>query len=163
MDRAPAPRSTADERALLLGWLAFQRDTLAWKCAGLTPAQLVTASVPPSNLTLLGLVRHMTEMERHYLVHGVGGAADTLRYCGDDPEGDFEGVAGADPDEDMAAWLEDRARADETIATVADLAAPGAGNGAALRWNLLKVLGEYARHNGHADLLRQRIDGAVGE
>jgi hypothetical protein len=159
-----APDQDGDERPLLLDWLAFHRDALAAKCAGLSNMQLVEAAVPPSNLSLLGLVRHLTEMERVYLVWGIGGGPLTLCYCSDaDPEADFAGAATAGVDATMQIWARERAAADELVAAVPDLATPGAGNGYSLRWNLLKVIGEYARHNGHADLLRETLDGSVGE
>ncbi len=82
MDRAPEP-GNASERDLLLGWLAFHRDALAAKCDGLSAGQLVEASAPPSDLTMLGLVRHMTEMEHVYLVHALGGGSFSLVYCTD--------------------------------------------------------------------------------
>jgi hypothetical protein len=158
------PDQDGDERALLLDWLGFHRDTLAAKCAGLSRTQLVEAAVPPSNLSLLGLVRHLTEMERVYLIWGIGGGPLTLHYCSDaDPEADFAGAATAGVDATMQIWARECAAADELVAAVPDLDAPGEGNGYSLRWNLLKVIGEYARHNGHADLLRETIDGSVGE
>lgn len=157
------PDLRGGERALLLGWLEFHRQTLAMKCDGLDRAQLVAMAVPPSNLSLLGLVRHLTEMERIYLVHGIGGGPIEYVYAGENPEADFEEVATADPAAAFAAWDAERARADEVIAAVESLDAPGAGNNWPLRSNILKVLGEYARHNGHADLLRERLDGTTGE
>jgi hypothetical protein len=120
-------------------------------------------SVPPSRLSLLGLVRHMTEMERSYIRNCVGGEHLRYRYCtDDDPDGDFEGVAAADPAADLAEWRETQARSDVAIATMGDADAI-CPDGRTLRWYVLKVIGEYSRHNGHADLLRETIDGATGE
>ena len=154
MDRVPEPVD-GDERTLLLGWLAFLRDALAAKCAGLTPDQLTFMSVPPSDLTLLGLVRHLTEMERVYLVYALGGGE--LRYVygpydGDGPDRDIEELEPAMAEDSFDNWHAERDVADELIAAAPSLDAPGAGNGRSVRWNLLKVLHEYARHMGHADL-----------
>src|SRR5262245_43242783 len=92
MDRTPQP-DAGEEIPLLLGWLEFHRDALAAKCDGLRPDQLVLASAPPSTLSLLGLVRHLTEMERHYLVHALSGQDRGLHYCTDEnPEADIEGI-----------------------------------------------------------------------
>lgn len=159
----PDPPTAGDERAILLGWLAFHRETLAMKCDGLSRQQLITMSIPPSDLSLLGLVRHLTEMERGYFVYGIGGGTFQLVYCTDEnPDADIAGVADADPDADFATWQAECAHADRLIAVVPSLDDLGAA-GNSLRWNLAKVLQEYARHNGHADLLRQRIDGVAGE
>jgi hypothetical protein len=164
--RAPEPVA-GDERELLLGWLAFHRDALAAKCAGLDPDQLVTESAPPSDLTLLGLVRHMTEMEHVYLVHAVGGSGGAPLaevYCtGEEPDADIAGLEPGLAGPSLARWAEEMAAADRLLAGAGPLDGPVRGNSRSLRWNLLKTIGEYARHNGHADLLRERIDGATGE
>jgi hypothetical protein len=164
MDEKAEP-AEGDERAVLLGWLDFHRRTLAEKCAGLIDAQLVERSAPPSPLSLLGLVRHLTIMERVYASYALGAAEFDLIYCDDENEdGDFEHIGPADVAPSMAAW-----QAEQQLATTAIAATDAmdtgstAGNGYSLRWNLVKLLQEYARHNGHADLLRERIDGATGE
>jgi len=163
MPRAPEP-GDAGERDLLAGWLAFHRDALAAKCDGLTAEQLTEASAPPSDLSLLGLVRHLTEMERVYLVYALGGGTFSLVYCTDEaPEAD---IAGLTPDmsaPSLHAWLAEREAADRLLSATSSLDELGAGNRRSVRWNLLKLIGEYARHNGHADLIRERIDGATGE
>ena len=165
MTRAPEPPD-GDERELLLGWLAFQRDALAAKCDGLSPDELVAAAALPSRLTLLGLVRHLTEMERIYATHAVGPPGPLHFVYGDyddeGPEWDFD-VEAALVEQSMAAWGRERAAADEAIAARESLDDASGANGRSLRWNLLKLIGEYARHNGHADLLRERIDGVTGE
>jgi hypothetical protein len=154
-----------DEGSVLLGWLAFHRAALAAKCAGLPPADLVAASSPPSKLTLLGLVRHLTEMERVYGVTALGPAGTpTFVYGGyedDGPECDF------DVDESMVAesfanWDREKRAVDSLLEEHVSLDAPGTRNGRTVRWNLQKLVGEYARHNGHADLLRQAVDGQTG-
>jgi hypothetical protein len=162
VERAPEP-ADAGERELMLGWLAFHRDALAAKCAGLTDEQLALAAAAPSDLSLLGLVRHLTEMERVYGVWALGGGDLKLVYCTDDePDADIIGLTAAQATGSLDRWHQERAGTDELLDTAA-LDAPGAGNKRSTRWNLIKLIQEYARHNGHADLLRQRIDGATGE
>lgn len=163
--RVPEPRDS-DERSILIGWLAFHRNALEAKCAGLNADQLVSRSATPSPLSLLGLVRHLTEMERAYAVWALGPEADLQwvwgEYTDDGPEWDIEATASMLEDS-MAAWEREKDFADERIQAHTDLDSIGAGNGYSLRWNLLKLIGEYARHNGHADLIRERIDGQTGE
>lgn len=164
-DRVPEPPD-GDERVVLTGWLDFHRSALAAKCAGLTDAQLVVRSSPPSPLSLLGLVRHLTEMEHVYAVWALG-PDEPLQwvwgdYADDGPEWDIDADVTM-VQESMARWTQERALADERIAGHAAIDSPGAGNGYSLRWNLHKLVGEYARHNGHADLIRERIDGQTGE
>lgn len=163
MDRAPEP-GNASERELLLGWLAFHRDALASKCDGLTADQLVSRPAPPSELSLLGLIRHLTEMERVYLVHALAGGTLRLVYCTDEaPDADIVGLAPEMVRESLAGWLAERARGDALLSATGPIGALSAGNRRSVRWNLVKLIQEYARHNGHADILRERIDGATGE
>lgn len=166
VERASEPGNVA-ERELLLGWLAFHRDALAAKCDGLGDDKLLLASAPPSDLSLLGLVRHMTEMEHAYLVFPLGGAGDgrlRLLYCTDDsPDADIVGLTTAMVRPSLERWHAERQRVDELLAGFALLDATSPGNERSVRWNLLKVIQEYARHNGHADLIRERIDGSTGE
>jgi hypothetical protein len=163
MERVPEPR-TADERELLLGWLAFHRNALEAKCAGLSPEQLVLMSAEPSDLSLLGLVRHMTEMEYYYLAHALAGGETTPVYCTDDePDADLLGLTPAMVADSMQRWRAQRADVDELLAAAESLDDRSPGDGFSVRWNLVKTIQEYARHNGHADLLRERIDGATGE
>jgi Protein of unknown function (DUF664) len=155
-----------DERSVLVGWLAFHRAVLATKCEGLAAVELVAASSPPSKLTLLGLVRHLTEMERVYLVYALGPRGDLTFVFGEyedgGPDWDFD-VDATMVDRSLALWENEKQAADVTLHGYPSLDAVGTGNGRSVRWNLQKLVGEYARHNGHADLLRERIDGAVGE
>jgi hypothetical protein len=155
-----------DERSVLLGWLAFHRDALRAKCAGLSAEQLASRSAPPSTISLLGLVRHLTEMERAYGTWAMGPKVELEwvwgEYADDGPEWDFD----AEPsmlEESMAAWGHEKRLADERFAACMSLDSRGEGNGYSLRWNLTKLIGEYARHNGHADIVRERIDGQTGE
>lgn len=161
--RASEPLDGSDERALLLGWLAFHRGALEANCAGLTGGQLTIRSTPPSRLTLLGLVRHMTEMERAYLSQCLTGQPYESLYCpDDDPDGDFETLDPARADADIERWRLECRISDDAIAgfDAVDTKAPRGGT---VRWLLQKVIGEYARHNGHADLIREAIDGQTGE
>jgi hypothetical protein len=155
-----------DTRAVLLGWLGFHRDAIADKCRGLSDEQLVTASISPSKLTVLGLVRHLTEMERVYAAYALGGGELEFVYGPYEdggPEGDFDDLTPAHVAPSLAALRAEQAASDAAIARFDSLDAPGAGNGRSLQWNLVKLLQEYARHNGHADLIREALDGTTGE
>jgi hypothetical protein len=160
----PRPPFVGDERAVLDGWLDFHRATLLWKCEGLTLDQLKLAPVPTSTLTLLGLVRHLTEVERGWFLPFLGEQVPDL-YCSEDnPDGDFDDV----PDADAAG---DLARYGEVVDAISELLAHrrldevevDEGNSYNLRWIMTHLIEEYARHNGHADLLREAIDGRTGE
>jgi hypothetical protein len=103
-------------------------------------------------------------MERVYLVHALAGGPLTLLYCTDQaPDGDIAGLAPEMAPASMAGWLAERARADVLLSATGPIGALSAGNRRSVRWNLVKLIQEYARHNGHADILRERIDGATGE
>ena len=115
----PMPPLNADERTTLESWLDFHRATLAIKCEGLDDAQAATTSVPPSGVTLTGLVQHMAEVDESRRIVAARTLDDVLRYSD--------------------------------------------GSEVTMRYVLAHLIEEYARHNGHADLLRQRIDGATGE
>ena len=160
------PSFVADERTMLEGWLDYHRATLEMKCEGLSAEQLRLCSVPPSTLSLLGLVRHMAEVERSWFRRRFAGQDAPLLYCSDsDPDGDFDRVDTADPSEAFATWRAECEAARALTADVSSLDARAAGtvDSISLRWILTHMIEEYARHNGHADLLRQRIDGAVGD
>jgi Protein of unknown function (DUF664) len=102
-------------------------------------------------------------MERVYAVWAVGGGELVLSYCTEEePDGDIVGLSAAQVTDSLAAWRRERSAAEALIAST-DLDAVGAGNRRTVRWSLVKLLQEYARHNGHADLLRERTDGATGE
>ncbi|MFI0355773.1 DinB family protein [Actinomadura sp. 9N407] len=155
----------ADERATLAGFLQFQRETLAMKCTGLTTEQLRQRSVPPSAMSLLGLVRHMAEVERVWLRIRLSGEDIAYRWKrrpGDDV--DFE-IDDADPGEAFEAWDQECARSRDIVhaAESLDITGRHRDQDYSLRWVLTHMIEEYARHNGHADLLRERIDGATGE
>ena len=169
---APSPNRetephTGPERQLLQGWLDRHRQTLLTKCAGLTAEQLKTASAEPSNLTLLGLLRHMTEVERIWFrVRAAGQTlADDLYDSPENIDGDFDDVADADAEANYAAFGVEVAAADKAVAglPLEHEFTTRKGNKISLRWVYLHMIEEYARHNGHADLIRERIDGATGD
>ena len=162
------PPYEADERTMLDAWLDYHRATLAMKCDGLDAAQLRRRAVPPSTLSLLGLVRHMAEVERSWFRRRFAEADVPKRYQTEaDPDGDFNGAV-ADPavaEEAWAAWREEIAFA-ERFTRDHDLDFVGhdsEGEPISLRELLVHMIEEYARHNGHADLLRERIDGRLGQ
>ena len=159
------PPRVADERAMYQSWLEFHRGTLVWKCTGLTDAQLRTASVTPSNLTLLGLVRHMAQVERWWFRTSAAGLELSELYCPDDDEdGDFDNVADAVVEHDIATFRAECLAADEAVASMSlDDTFVGRNGPISLRWVYVHMIEEYARHNGHADLLRECIDGATGD
>ena len=164
------PRSvpaTADERTMLLAVLRAQRATLGLKCAGVG-AELSRRSVQPSTLSLLGIVRHLADVERRWFRQVLAAGVAPPRFSSPaDPDGDFDGAV---PDADVAAqawraWREECSFADEFVTAAATLDVTGDDfwrGTVSLRWVLIHMIEEYARHNGHADLLRERIDGAIG-
>ncbi len=159
------PPFLADERLTLTGFLDFQRATLAIKCAGLTDDQLREQAVPPSNLSLLGLVRHMAEVERNWFRPVLGGEEMSLIFSsGMDWEASFRDVASADVNEAFEAWQAECEHARELVDAAPSLDVQGFRRGGyvSLRWVLAHMIEEYARHNGHADFLRERTDGATG-
>jgi hypothetical protein len=166
-DDRPRPPAAADERTMLAGWLDFHRATLEMKCAGLTPEQLATRAVAPSTLSLLGLVRHLADVERAWFRRRLAGEdAPPLYYSDDDPDGDFDNVDPAGVEDAFAAWRAECARAREIAAALPSLdvlVTDRAGRRLSARWVLGHMVEEYARHNGHADLLRERLDGTTGE
>jgi uncharacterized damage-inducible protein DinB len=152
---------------MLEGWLDYHRATLRQKCAGLDDEQLRTASCPPSNLTLLGLVRHMTDVERGWFLRGVAGRPASqvppIYYSEEDEEGDFENLASASTQSVFETY--DQAISDIKVALVdadPDQTFDNGGTPYSARWVYTHMVEEYARHNGHADLIRERIDGATG-
>jgi uncharacterized damage-inducible protein DinB len=161
----PFPDSASAERESLEQWLAFHRRTLLHKCSGLAADQLKTASVPPSNLTLLGLVRHMAEVERAWFSRFTGTELPDVYCTPEHPDGDFDLIADADPEADFATFHQECALADRTAAGrgLDETFVTSRGRTLNLRWIYTHMIEEYARHNGHADLLRERIDGATGD
>jgi len=172
LDPADDPRtsgnSLGDERATLVEFLRDQRLTLQIKCADLDAEQLPRRAVEPSTMSLLGLVRHMAEVERGWFRRRFAGQDVRRRYQTEAaPDADFDGAV-ADPavvDEAWSAWREEVAFAEQFVReTELDfVGADGRGQPISLRELLVHMIEEYARHNGHADLLRERIDGRVGQ
>ena len=167
-DEDPRPDEVYQgERATLTGYLREHRLTLELKCAGLDAAALARRSVPPSDLSLLGLVRHLAQVERHWFRRVLAGQQVPQLYSTeDDPDADFHGAVG-DPAvvaEAWERWREEVAFAERFVAEAPSLDVTGdhEGTPVPLREVLVHMIEEYARHNGHADLLRERIDGRVG-
>jgi hypothetical protein len=161
-DRRKTPR-VPGERTSLESWLEYHRATLLIKCAGLTPDQLITRSCPPSPLSLLGLVRHLAEAEAWFHVFDAGPRGRF--FCSeDDPDADFDRLDPRKAGEDLGIYQAsvERSRAAVTGRSLDDLI-PGSSEPISLRWVYQHMIEEYARHNGHADLLRERIDGATGD
>jgi uncharacterized damage-inducible protein DinB len=166
----PEPPYAAAERPMLEGWLDYHRATLEWKCEGLPPEQLCERSVPPAILSLIGLVRHMAEVERSWFRRTLAGEdAPPIYYSnapGGDPDGDFTLATAASVADDFEVFHREIAAARAAAATVSSLdemRATRDGRQLSLRWIYVHMIEEYARHNGHADLIRERIDGAVGD
>jgi uncharacterized damage-inducible protein DinB len=156
----------AGERQMLEAWLDFHRQTLLGKCSGLTEQQLRERAAQPSSLSLLGLVRHMAEVERGWFRRRIAGQDVGFLYSSEaDPDGEFDHVDTADAAADLETYLREIELARAAIAghelddtffhTHRDAQM-------SVRWVYVHMVEEYARHNGHADLLRERIDGATG-
>jgi hypothetical protein len=160
------PPKVADERTMLESWLDFHRDTLLWKCSGLTAERLRVASCPPSPMSLLGLVRHMTDVERGWFRWGLAGEQVPDVYDRtDDEDADFA-VGEADAQGTFGSFVAELAAVravaarhalDDTFERQDD------GVEISLRWVYVHMIEEYARHNGHADLIRERVDGETGD
>jgi uncharacterized damage-inducible protein DinB len=163
----PMPPLNTDERGTLEGWLDFHRATLAMKCEGLDDRQAATASVPPSGFTLTGLVQHLAEVERNWFRRVLTGEQAPPIYDPqadpDGPDGGFDLAAGATLAAALASWQAEVARGREHCAARAlSDTSPFMGTDVSLRWIYVHMIEEYARHNGHADLIRERIDGVTG-
>jgi uncharacterized damage-inducible protein DinB len=168
-DRA-RPAQDAGEREMLTGWLEHHRAILLWKCEDLTPEQLRQRAVPPSTLSLLGLVRHMAEVERGWFqAVFLGEDVPDLYDSSADEDADFNDVDNADPAEAFDAFERECTAARQVVAQAASLdvlsnrPSDRTGQPWSLRWIVTHMIEEYARHNGHADLLRERIDGRTGD
>lgn len=160
---ADAPVTGAD-RPMLEGMLAWQRHTLRAICGGLDADQLATRALPPSGLSLLGLVRHLTKVERIWLRQNAAGQpVAPLHGFGTGRDLDFDDLDPATAPADLAAFDEECRAGDAAVAGMG-LEEPVRfrGNTWSLRFVYLHLISEYARHNGHADLLRERLDGITG-
>ena len=168
------PPAQAGEAEMLSAFLDYYRATLMMKADGLTDDQARTASVTPSDLNIMGLVRHMSEVERNWFQRWFIKADAPSIYCSDDdPDEDRDMHPG--PDDTLANALAVFHREVEVSRQIAASATPDAkaahigesehwaGFQPNLRWILIHMVDEYARHCGHADLIRERLDGVVGD
>lgn len=170
----PLPPLAGDEASTLVGFLEYQRATLAWKCSGLDAAQLARTAAS-STMTLGGLMHHLALVEDTWFGYRLAGAAPSDPWASvdwdADPDWEWHVAADLEPEVIFARWQSTVQRSRVQVADV--LAADGLGrlavrprsNGEvpSLRWILLHMIEEYARHNGHADLIRESIDGQTGE
>lgn len=162
--------SPVGELATIREYLTNYRITLGLKCEGLTADQLARRSVPPSTMSLLGLVRHMARVEHAWFQRCLQGHHDAARlYRSADDDPDFNGAVPDEAvvDEAFAAWREQIALAEQWLDQVTDLGTvvrtPNGGQEVSVRDVLIHMVEEYARHCGHADLLRECIDGRTGQ
>ena len=172
----PEPPHEAGEAATVLGFLDYQRGTFAWRCRGLGDDQLRIA-LPPTSMTLGGMLKHLAYVEDYWFTEVVAGEAMPEPWSGvdweADPDWEWHSAAGESADALRSLWSE---RVERSRTVVAACLAAGedkalatphsawSGQGrVSLRWVLVHMVEEYARHNGHADLIRESIDGVTGE
>jgi uncharacterized damage-inducible protein DinB len=157
----PDEASVGDDRTLLITRLDRARGTLLHKCAGLTAAQLAERSVPPSDLSLLGLLRHLTDVERIWFRTRFAGEPVDWAYG---PPVSIAKADAATAEADYASLVAEQDACRQAVADRAldDIYTSDRWGDLSLRWMFGHVIEEYARHNGHADLLRERIDGVTG-
>jgi uncharacterized damage-inducible protein DinB len=157
----------AGERESLEGWLEWHRSTLLWKCQGLTGEQLARRAMPPSSLSLLGLVRHMAEVERAWFRRRFDNRPDAgyIYSSEESPDDDFDRASAPDAEADFATYVRECELAREAAAGhgLDETFIYRNGRTGNLRWIYLHMIEEYARHNGHADILREQIDGVTGD
>ncbi|HET9171418.1 MAG TPA: DinB family protein [Actinospica sp.] len=167
--RSEAPLEATDERVLLNGFLDFQRDTLDWKISRLADEQLRTRAVPASNVTLLGLLRHLAEVERYWFREVWAGEpfAKGMYTRTGEPDEDWNDLEADSGAEAYRRWRAEVAASRAVVAGTESFdtvfSREDSGERVSARWILIHMVEEYARHNGHADLLRESIDGEVGE
>ncbi len=150
---------------MVRGLLDFHRSTLLMKCAGLTGEQLARAPIAGSNLSLLGLVRHLSKVERIWFRHRFRGEDVANLYSTPEwPDADFEDLDPARAEAEYAALVAEQQAARDAVAGAAldESFTDADGDEVSLRLVFLHMIGEYARHNGHADLVRQAVDGVTG-
>jgi hypothetical protein len=170
----PQPPAAGDEATTLLAFLEVQRATVAWKCGGLDAAGL-RAQLPPSTMTLGGLLKHLAWVEDHWFSHWLHGCERQPMWqaidWAADPDWDWHSAADDTPEELDRLW---RDAVDRSRALVAEALADGGldrlahraghhGEQPSLRWIVVHMIEEYARHAGHADLIRESVDGLTGE
>jgi hypothetical protein len=165
-DARTMPTVAAGERESLEAWLEFYRQTLPWKVGGLTAEQLCRAAIPPSTLTIVGIVRHLTDVERFWFSNVAAGTGEKALYRAVDRSADFTGYSEEAALSDVAAYSAELERVRAHAAAVSDLGAPlpglWRGREMNLRWVYTHMIEEYARHLGHVDLLRECLDGSTG-
>ena len=161
------PDHVAAERRAVEQWLDYHRDILLAKCAGLTAEQLKRRAVPPSNLSLLGLVRHLADAERGWFRQCAAREdVPDLYWTEADSDADFDDIEAADAEADLDTYRREIAAARKAAAGkgLDDVVPfPWGGPDRDIRWIYLHMIEEYARHNGHADLIRECIDGVTGD
>ncbi|MFE9555084.1 DinB family protein [Streptomyces sp. NPDC006692] len=165
-DTRPERSSVGGERETLSTVLDWHRATFELKCAGLPPERLSQHAVPPSTLSLHGLVRHLSGAERWWFrTQFAGEDVPMLYYSDEDPDQDFGSLDG-DVEEAFAVWRAECERSRQITAAAVSLDETGirrsTGEPISLRRIMVDMIAEYARHIGHADLLRERIDGRTG-
>ena len=159
---------TGDERAVLDHWLDLYRDTVLLKIAGLDADQLARRALPPSSMSLIGIVRHLTEVEAYWLrVVLLDEKEVPDYYCTPArPDGDFDDISPAAAAIDVAAYSAELATTRKNSRAWSDLDSPvrglRRGEPVNLRWIITHLIEEYARHLGHMDLLREAVDGRTG-
>lgn len=144
------PDAHLEPRPFFESWLSYQRHEFLRKLRDLSPEQMAAWSVPPVELSVLGLVRHMTQMEHVWLTCGLGGGELVLPYG----EDDYAGGSSETVDDDVAAWFREVKQADDVIAGMHSLASEGLGHGRPLQATLIKMIHEYTLHAGQAHMLR---------
>jgi hypothetical protein len=169
----PPDPPVSDERTTLETFLDYQRGVLLRKAEGLTDDEARRAACPPSDMTILGLVRHVADVERSWFRRGLAGQDAPPLFYGDahptgDRDGDFHPPDDATIDDALAALADEIAASREVMAGVTSLdevevGGPADSDAKNARWILVHMIEEYARHLGHADLLREAIDGTVGD
>lgn len=162
------PPQVAGERTALDAWLDYHRQTLLVKCQGLSGEQLAKRAVAPSTLSLLGLVRHMAEVERSWFRTRFAGQPGLgALYCSEEfPDGDFDLIDAGAAEADYATFTAECELARQAAAGRSldeTFRHPRSGDTFDLRWVYIHMIEEYARHNGHADILREQIDGVTGD
>jgi len=163
--RPPVPL-VGGEKEILTAFLDWHRETFELKCADVAPERLSDKGIPPSGLSLHGLLRHLAGVERWWFRQQFEGEDVAMLYYSDeDPDQDFDTLDG-DPAAALAVWRAECGRSREIVASASSLDQSGIrkrdGQPFSLRWLLVNMIAEYARHDGHADLLRERIDGRTG-
>jgi uncharacterized damage-inducible protein DinB len=156
---------TGAERSILDGYLDRYRASFLNRCSGLTAEQLAERPVPPSNLSLIGIARHLTDVELNYFRRRWGGQEIASYYASQDrPDADFDDASPATAERDLQRLLAEQATARQAVAGMAleEIFVNPRWGEMSLRWAFIHMIGEYAGHTGQADLIRERIDGKAG-